>query len=176
MKGDMVIKDLDLEPKINAMMRDFWRYRCEVWRSFPLKIIKQGIAVVRLSLLCGDGSSMEKAFTPIASWFGVGLDPRPEVCGMSIRFAPTGWCRIEESTDMISSPMCGCVRYGEFSDLLWERRGGLKQDYGPTPTSLKNFNSEAGDSITDYMSCRHNSYQDDVTISQDGVRMDDPSY
>ncbi|GKA36765.1 hypothetical protein Tco_0723330 [Tanacetum coccineum] len=28
--------------------------------------------------------------------YGVDLDPRTKVHGMSIRFAPTGWCRIEE--------------------------------------------------------------------------------
>nr|GEZ88234.1 hypothetical protein [Tanacetum cinerariifolium] len=35
---DMVIKNLDFEPKIDAMMRDF----LEVLRSFPLERIKQG--------------------------------------------------------------------------------------------------------------------------------------
>ncbi|GJT24127.1 hypothetical protein Tco_0894064 [Tanacetum coccineum] len=39
MKGDMIIKFLDLEPTIDAMMRDF----LEVLRSFPVEIIEQGI-------------------------------------------------------------------------------------------------------------------------------------
>ncbi|GJZ60286.1 hypothetical protein Tco_0616102 [Tanacetum coccineum] len=36
---DMVIKNLDLEPKVDAMMRDF----LEVLRSFPMERIEQGI-------------------------------------------------------------------------------------------------------------------------------------
>ncbi|GKD78773.1 hypothetical protein Tco_1341394 [Tanacetum coccineum] len=39
MKGDMIIKNLDLNPTINAMKREF----LEVLRSFPVERIKQGI-------------------------------------------------------------------------------------------------------------------------------------
>ncbi|GJX93214.1 zinc finger, CCHC-type containing protein [Tanacetum coccineum] len=42
-------------------------------------------------LLCGDRSCW-KTFKPM----GVSLDPQTEIRGMSIRFAPTRWCRIEE--------------------------------------------------------------------------------
>ncbi|GJS29561.1 zinc finger, CCHC-type containing protein [Tanacetum coccineum] len=40
-----------------------------------------------------------------------------------------------------------------------------------TPTSLKNFYSEAGDGVTDYTRRRHNPSQDVVTRSQNGVRL-----
>ncbi|GKF24677.1 hypothetical protein Tco_0076999 [Tanacetum coccineum] len=59
---DMVIKDLDLEPKIDAMMRDFldpsrWK---ELSKKRSSKII-----------LCGDGSCW-KTFKPIASLIAKG--------------------------------------------------------------------------------------------------------
>ncbi|GKD05863.1 hypothetical protein Tco_1180837 [Tanacetum coccineum] len=59
---DMVIKDLDLEPKIDAIMRDFldssrWK---ELSKETSSKI-----------LLCGDGSCW-KMFKPIASFIAKG--------------------------------------------------------------------------------------------------------
>nr|GEX49612.1 DNA-directed DNA polymerase [Tanacetum cinerariifolium] len=56
MKGDMIIKNLDLKPTIG--------YRCGVLRSFSVERIEQGIGSKILS--CGDGSCW-KAFKPIAS-------------------------------------------------------------------------------------------------------------
>nr|GFB59686.1 hypothetical protein [Tanacetum cinerariifolium] len=75
MKGDMIIKDLNLKPTIDAMMREFldpFRWK-ELSKETSSKILP-----------CGDGSYW-KTFKPIA-----------KVCGMNIRFAPTGWCQIEE--------------------------------------------------------------------------------
>ncbi|GJY17370.1 integrase, catalytic region, zinc finger, CCHC-type containing protein [Tanacetum coccineum] len=69
---DMIVKDLDLEPKIDAMMRDFLE--------------------ISLAEFCGP--SWWKELNKESG--SVGLDSRTEVRGMSIRFAPTGWCRIEE--------------------------------------------------------------------------------
>ncbi|GKE21106.1 hypothetical protein Tco_1432618 [Tanacetum coccineum] len=42
MKRDMVIGNLDLEPKINAMMREFLECHFEVQKSFPVERIEQG--------------------------------------------------------------------------------------------------------------------------------------
>ncbi|GKB96918.1 hypothetical protein Tco_0983055 [Tanacetum coccineum] len=49
---------------------------------------------VELSILATTLNRLERS---ILNWdLHVGLDPRTEVYEMSIHFAPTGWCRIEE--------------------------------------------------------------------------------
>ncbi|GJT94307.1 hypothetical protein Tco_1083152 [Tanacetum coccineum] len=63
---DMVIKKLDLEPKVYAT-----------------DIVAEFCGPSRWKELSKESGSVD-------------LDPRTEVRGMSIRFAPTGWCRIEE--------------------------------------------------------------------------------
>ncbi|GJU57142.1 reverse transcriptase domain-containing protein [Tanacetum coccineum] len=60
MKGDMIIKNLDLKPTIDAMMRDFWKF-CGPSRWKELS--KESGSKI---LPCGDGSCW-KAFKPIAS-------------------------------------------------------------------------------------------------------------
>nr|GEV65793.1 hypothetical protein [Tanacetum cinerariifolium] len=71
--NDMVIKKLDLEPK--DIVAEF--YGPSWWKELSNEMSSK-------ILPCGDGSCW-KTFKPIT-----------EVSGMSIRFAPTLWCRIEE--------------------------------------------------------------------------------
>ncbi|GKC39593.1 hypothetical protein Tco_1051977 [Tanacetum coccineum] len=75
---DMVIKDLDLEPKVDAMMRDFldpsrWK---ELSKETSSKILP-----------CGDGSCQASPQV-LRNPCDVGLDPQTEVRRISIRFAP----------------------------------------------------------------------------------------
>nr|GEX08858.1 integrase, catalytic region, zinc finger, CCHC-type, peptidase aspartic, catalytic [Tanacetum cinerariifolium] len=75
-------------------------YHCGVLQSFSVERIKQETSSKILPY--GDGSCW-KMFKPIDSLIakGVGLDPRTKVRGMSIRFAPTGWCRIKETSNAL---------------------------------------------------------------------------
>ncbi|GJX88669.1 hypothetical protein Tco_0340683 [Tanacetum coccineum] len=74
---DMVRKDLNLEPNINARMRTFWILPGV---SFPYLQHQGQVSPLVLE-------------NPL----DVGLDPRTEVHGMSIHFSPTEWCRIAEA-------------------------------------------------------------------------------
>ncbi|GJT32956.1 hypothetical protein Tco_0923375 [Tanacetum coccineum] len=65
MEGDMIIKNLDLELTIDAMMRDF----LEVLRSFPVERIEQESGSKILPYRDG---SCSKTFKPIASLIAKG--------------------------------------------------------------------------------------------------------
>nr|GEW15114.1 putative retrotransposon protein [Tanacetum cinerariifolium] len=73
MKGDTIIKKLNLKPTIDAMMRDFL-YPSQ-WKELS--------------------KEMSSKILPCGKSFSVGLDPRTKVRGMSIRLVPTGWCQIK---------------------------------------------------------------------------------
>ncbi|GJV29242.1 hypothetical protein Tco_1385690 [Tanacetum coccineum] len=75
MKGDMIIKKLDLKPTIDAVMRDF----LEVLRSFPMERIEQEI---RFKWSYTFRKSLRFC------WFGFS---DPKVVRMSYYFAPPGW-------------------------------------------------------------------------------------
>ncbi|GJW55769.1 putative ribonuclease H-like domain-containing protein [Tanacetum coccineum] len=74
-KGDMIIKNLDLKPMIDAMMRDF---------------LKRVLSLLSPSR-SNESTSLRKS---LRCWFG-SSDRSP---WNEHPFAPTGWCRIEDAS------------------------------------------------------------------------------
>ncbi|GKD04245.1 hypothetical protein Tco_1179219, partial [Tanacetum coccineum] len=96
---DMVIQDLDLEPKIGAMMRDFLKLVLKTSpcfkERFTLMLLEHQDAISKFCSPSWWKELSKEMSSKILQ--DVGLDPRTKIRGKSIHFAPTGWCRITEA-------------------------------------------------------------------------------
>nr|GEU31758.1 hypothetical protein [Tanacetum cinerariifolium] len=92
MKGYMIIKNLDLKPTIDDIIPEFcgpswWK---ELIKETSSKIIPCGAFFPCFH------RQVQVSPQVLGNPRGVGFDPQTGVHEMSIRFAPTGWCRIKE--------------------------------------------------------------------------------